>query len=301
MDNKLRIDETLVRQLIATQFPQWADLSIKSVKFGGWDNRTFHLGEHMLVRMPSAERYAAKVKIEQQWLPLLAPHLSFKIPQPLAMGHPSQEYPWHWSVYRWIDGESANTMHIDDIHLQHIAIQLAQFLNELHNIDTTNGQLPGAHNFYRGGDLAVYDAETRQAIDRLQNSIDVNAVTAVWEIALSSRWDKKPVWVHGDVSAGNILIKNGQLAAVIDFGGMGIGDPACDLVIAWTFLYGASREAFRAALPLDEDTWARARGWALWKALITVASTTQTNALEISRCWRVINELLNETYLQVLT
>lgn len=262
---KLEITESLVTALIAEQFPQWAHLPIRPVELSGWDNRTFRLGEEMSIRLPSAEEYAPKVQIEQKWLPLLAPHLSLSIPKPLALGQPSKNYPWHWSIYQWIEGESANVLHIDDSHLALIASDLAQFLNELHKIDTRGGPLPGPHNFYRGESPVVYNAETKSAIAQLQNFIDVDAATAVWEKSISSR-NKNPVWFHGDVSAGNILIKDNQLVAVIDFGGMGVGDPAYDLVIAWTFLKNESRKIFRTHLSLDSDTWARARGWALWKA-----------------------------------
>lgn len=293
-DNKLDITASLVTDLIAEQFPRWSNLSIKPVEVDGHDNRTFHLGEEMLVRLPSAECYAAKVLIEQKWLPLLAPHVSCAIPQPIAMGNPSQQYPWHWSVYRWLEGESANTLSIDNAHLSILAQQLAQFLNELHKIDTTGGPVPGPHNFYRGGNLSVYDGETRAAITQLQGVIDTNTARAVWEKALSSPWSKNPVWVHGDLSAGNFLVKDNQLVAVIDFGGMGIGDPACDLVIAWTFLKQESRDIFKSLVSLDPDTWARARGWALWKALITLASLQDKTCPEAIKQQHVIDDILRE-------
>ena len=165
----------------------------------------------MLVRLPSAEPYAAKVKIEQEWLPKLAPHLSLKIPTPIAMGNPSSNYPWHWSIYKWIDGDSANTVTKEKLDLNAIAKQLAQFLNELHKINTTNAPPSGKHNFYRGGDLAIYDNETKSAIIKLHNIINTNAATATWEKALNSKWQNPPVWVHGDLSSGNILTKNNKL------------------------------------------------------------------------------------------
>ena len=289
-----KITLSLVIDLVAEQFTEWAHLPIKAVELSGHDNRTFRLGDEMLIRLPSAEEYAAQVQKEQKWLPILAPHLSFRIPEPLAMGQPSKNYPWNWSVYRWIEGESANTLFIDDQYLQIIASQLAQFLNELHRIDVEGGPPAGSHNFYRGDHPSVYDAETRAAIVELQGFINADAVTSVWERAISSKWSKNPVWIHGDLSSENILVQDGRLVAVIDFGCMGIGDPACDLVIAWTFLKNESRKIFRSDLCLDSDTWARARGWALWKALITIASLKGKTCSEAMKQQKIINEILNE-------
>ena len=289
---KINITLSLVKDLIRAQFPQWAHLPIKPVEIGGWDNRTFHLGTEMSIRLPSAQCYAAKVQIEQKWLPILASHLSLRIPKPLAMGRPSKDYPFNWSIYLWIEGKSANFLAIDESHLEYIALQLAQFLRELHKIDQTDGPLAGPHNFYRGGNLRVYDSETRQAISQLQDFINVSAATAVWEKALCSQWDTSPVWIHGDLSAGNILINDNQLTAVIDFGGMAIGDPACDLVIAWTFLKNESRKIFKTHIGLDDNTWARAQGWALWKALITLAPLIdKQTSLEFLKQKKLIAEI----------
>jgi aminoglycoside phosphotransferase (APT) family kinase protein len=292
--HKLEITLSLVTDLIAEQFPQWAHLPIRDVELSGWDNRTFRLGEEMSIRLPSAEEYAPQVQKEQKWLPLLASDLSLSIPEPLAMGQPSKNYPWNWSVYRWVEGKSANTLSFDDLHLQLFASRLAQFLNELHKIDATGGPFAGSHNYYRGDSPAVYDAETRSAIAQSRGFIDVDAVTSVWEKAISSKWSKNPVWIHGDLSAGNILVKDSRLNAVIDFGCMGVGDPACDLVIAWTFLTNESRKVFRSHLCLDPDTWARARGWALWKALITIAQLIDKTCSEAMKQQQVIDEILNE-------
>ncbi len=232
----IEITELLAKELIAEQFPNWPNLSIKSVEFSGHDNRTFHLGDEMLIRLPSAEKYVDAVSKEQKWLPVLAPNLSFHIPKPLTLGKPSKNYPWNWSIYKWIKGESANSFDASSLNLSLIASDLAKFLNELHKIDITDGPIPGTHNFWRGGNLAVYNLETKSAIKNLKNLVDVDKALSVWEKALNSQWNKKPVWIHGDFASGNIIIKNGKLDAVIDFGGMSVGDPACDLVIIWTFL-----------------------------------------------------------------
>ena len=239
---KFNISEHLVTKLIQEQFPEWGNLPIKIVKSCGMDNRTFHLGDEMLVRLPSAKGYEPQVQKEQIWLPKLANAVSTQIPVPIAMGKPSSLYPWHWSVYQWISGESLNLIETDTLNLENLAAQLAKFLRELHQADTQNAPLSGAHNYYRGAHPSVYDAETLSAIAALTNIIDVDKAHAVWREALASKWSKPAVWVHGDFAIGNILINNHELAAVIDFGCMGVGDPACDLVIAWTFFKGKSRE-----------------------------------------------------------
>ena len=176
--------------------------------------------------------------------------------------------------------------------MSQIATALARFLVALQRINATVRPIPGRHNFIRGGPLTVYYAETRQAIAALEGKIDTDATSAVWEAALKSTWRGSPVWFHGDVAVGNLLVKGGRLSAVIDFGISGVGDPSCDLAIAWTLLRGESRNAFRAALRLDDATWARGRGWALWKALITLAEHIDTNPLEAGRARRVIDEVL---------
>ena len=287
---RLTIDETLARGLVSTQFPQWADLPVKLLAGSGWDNRTFRLGEHMVVRLPSAADYALQVEKEQEWLPRLASFLPLQIPTPLAMGEPADGYPWKWSIYRWLEGDTAAHERIAD--LSDFATSLAQFLIALQRIDPTGGPLPGPHNFYRGGALTIYDTETRQAIAALDDSIDVDAATEIWGEALAATWHGSPMWIHGDVSAGNLLVEGGRLSSVIDFGMLGVGDPACDLSVAWTLLGGESREVFRAMLPLDAGTWARARGWTLWKASIVAAGLTDAVAFGAAEARRTIDELL---------
>ncbi len=284
------IDEPLVRCLVATQFPQWAGLPVRPVPNGGWDNRTFHLGEEMLVRLPSGQAYVSQVEREQRWLPILAPRLPLSIPEPLAMGEPGNGYPWKWGIYRWIEGQSSDIGHIAS--LSDFADGLARFLIALQSSDAAAGPPPGPDNFYRGGPLAKYDQETRKAIAFLTDSIDTDAVREVWDASLATRWSGQPVWVHGDVSLGNLLVNGGKLSAVIDFGQLSVGDPACDLAIAWTLFTGESRETFQTTLQLDAGTWTRGRGWALWKALIIAAGITETNAVEGRQCWRTIEELL---------
>jgi len=286
------IDIALVRGLIRSQFPRWAHLPVRPVEVSGWDNRTFRLGEEMSVRLPSAEAYAGQVEKEQRWLPELAPQLPLPISHPLAMGIPDSTFPWSWSVYRWIEGEAVSSGRVDD--LCELAIELAMFLRALQRIESYGGPKPGLHNFYRGGPLAIYDDETRKAIASLEGEIDCQAAIGVWEAGLAAAWTGLPVWIHGDVSASNLLMQEGRLSAVIDFGSSGVGDPACDLTIAWTLFSGESRGAFREALSLDRATWARARGWAIWKGLITLLEHLNTNSQETKRARRVIETVLTD-------
>ncbi len=290
------IDEDLVRRLVATQFPQWAGLEVRPVELSGWDNRTFRLGDELSVRLPSDEVYAAQVAKEQRWLPLLAPQLPLPIPAPVAKGVPAQGFPLPWSVYRWIDGRPAALAagpRGEGLDLDRLAVDLAGFLNALRRIDATGGPAAGPHNFYRGGPLSTYAAETRRATATLADRIPLERVAAVWDAAMTAAWPGPPVWVHGDVAAGNLLVRDGRLAAVIDFGSSGVGDPACDTAISWTLLAGSSRERFRDALGLDRATWARGRGWVLWKALITIAGSAEDSALAAG-AWHDLHEVLDD-------
>jgi aminoglycoside phosphotransferase (APT) family kinase protein len=284
------IDASVVRQLIESQFPEWADLPIEPVPFDGWDNRTFRLGQSMSVRLPSAEEYVAQVEKEQRWLPRLAPLLPLQIPNPIAKGRPNKDYPWHWSIYQWIEGENADRGVIHD--LSAFAMDAANFLRALQNIDSSDG--PKARPFYRGNSLRVYDEEARAAIALLTGEIDSPLALKIWETALDSEWMEKPVWLHGDFAATNMLVRDGKLSAIIDFGSCAVGDPACDLVIAWTFFSGESRRAFISSLPLDNDTRARARGWALWKAAILLSGVCDGPLSQRATAKRVIEEVLND-------
>jgi aminoglycoside phosphotransferase (APT) family kinase protein len=268
---KALITPALVSGLVTSQFPEWADLPVAPVDLDGWDNTTFRLGEKLSVRLPSADVYVAQVEKEHRWLPYLAPRLPLWIPEPVARGVPACGFPRPWSIYRWLPGEVATPERIADA--TQFATDLAGFLAALYEIDPAGGPRPGEHSFSRGGPVATYDSDVREATAALAGQIDAAAATAVWEEAVASEWDGPPVWVHGDITASNLLVDDGRLSAVIDFGCSAVGDPACDVAIAWTFFHGDNRRAFRERLALDDQTWARGRGWALWKALITLAKT----------------------------
>ncbi len=275
------IDAALVRALIQSQFPAWSELPVEPVRPDGWDNRTFRLGDDMAVRLPSAERYAAAVEKEHRWLPVLAPNLPLPIPKPLAKGEPGLGYPWPWLVNRWLPGETLESSPVSDE--RQLAVDLAGFLTSLQRFDASNGPAFGRHNFFRGGPLRVYDDEIRSAIARLAGRIDATLALDTWEVALAATWDGRAVWIHGDVAASNLLVTSGRLSGVIDFGSSAVGDAACDLTIAWTWFSGQGCETFAAAMPVDARTWQRARGWSLWKALITMVGPSPHDPVHAER------------------
>lgn len=263
-----QIDAALVRALIADQAPQWCDLPVHPVAAMGWDNRSFHLGDGMLVRLPSGPGYSAQPAKEWACLPHLAPHLPVAIPQVLAQGRPALGYPYQWTVLSYIEGAPPAANAAKSVAL---AQDLGQALTALRKAPTGPGPAPGQHNYHRGGDVRIYDQDIRRALSQISNDVDASMVLKVWTSAGHSTWTQPPVWVHGDVACGNILTANGRLAGLIDFGCCAVGDPACDLTIAWTLFDGAARRAFKNSMNDDPATWARARGWAVWKAALQIA------------------------------
>lgn len=289
-DGRAGIDAELVRRLIAAQFPRWEGLAVAPVAVDGWDNRTYRLGEDMTVRLPTAAGYVPAVDKENEWLPRLAPRLPVPVPPVLAKGRPGEGYPYPWSVRGWLAGEDAARAPIPD--LGAFARDVGGFLRALWACDPAGGPLAGEHSWYRGASPAYYDEETRGCLADLDGEVDTARAAAVWDAALAATWKGEPQWFHGDISPGNLLVREGRLSAVIDFGTSGVGDPACDLVIAWGEFSGASRAAFRAAVDQDAGTWARARGWALWKALLVLAQSRES-APELADRQRVlIDEVL---------
>ncbi|EJS69287.1 acetyltransferase [Bacillus cereus] len=286
------INVSLVEKLIQEQFPEWAHLEVKPVKLSGHDNRTFHLGDQMSVRLPSDAAYAPQVEKENKWLPILSKELSLPISAPIAKGNPSEEYPWSWSINKWVEGETVTKENVHD--LNEFATDLGSFLVALQSIDASNGPIAGAHNFYRGGLISVYDQEAREAIENNKDVFDEALLKHFWNLALRSTWERKPVWVHGDIARGNLLVKDGKLSAVIDFGILGVGDPACDAAMAWTFFDKNSRNIFKEILRMDEETWNRARGWALWKALITYDANKGSNKGGAEESHRVIQVIVDD-------
>jgi aminoglycoside phosphotransferase (APT) family kinase protein len=276
--NEQPIDAALVRRLIAAQFPEWADLSTDAVASAGTDNALYRLGQEMVVRLPRIDWAIPQIEKEYLWLPQLAPHLPLAIPVPLAKGEPGEGYPWHWSINPWIEGENATLDRISDP--AQFARDLADFITALHQIDTTGGPLAGTPNVSRGVPLAQRDRPTRSALDDLSglDLIDVPAATTAWDAALAAPvWERPPVWIHGDLQSGNLLALDGRLTAVIDYGCLGVGDPAVDLLPAWNLFSADTREIFRDAVQVDDATWARGRGWALSVSLIALPYYHVTN------------------------
>ncbi|MFC8131134.1 aminoglycoside phosphotransferase family protein [Streptomyces sp. NPDC057302] len=280
------IDTPLVRRLLAAQFPGWADLAVEPVESNGTVNAIYRLGDDMAVRLPRIEGGVEDVRREMLLLPRLAPSLPLAVPAPLGEGEPGEGFPWPWYVYRWLEGANPVVGAVDEPGL--FAADLAEFVLALQRIDTADA--PAA---YRSGPLASRDPETREAIAQLHGVIDTGAATAAWEAALRApRWDGPPVWVHADLQPGNLLTADGRLSAVIDFGCMGHGEPAVDLITAWSLLAADARKSFRAALGVDDATWARGRGWALSIALIELPYYRTRNPTITRIARHVIGEVL---------
>ncbi len=289
--DEVETDAALVRHLLEAQFPHWARLPIERVPSDGTDNALYRLGDELVVRLPRIQWAVGMVEKEQTWLPRLAPLLPLVIPEPLALGTPGDGYPWPWSVYRWLEGDNATSERIADRH--QAATDLAKFISALQRVDPAGGPPSGANNSFRGVPLATRDVETRAAIASLKDTIEVGAATAAWQRALETpAWDGPPVWIHGDLQSGNLLSVQGRLSAVIDFGCLGVGDPACDVMVAWTYLSAETREAFRVALPVDDATWERGLGWALSTALIAIPYYEDTNPVLAGIGRRAIDEVL---------
>ena len=281
---------SLVRRLISAQFPQWTELPIESVDSSGTDNALYRLGSDKVVRLPRIHWAVGQVEKEHRWLPRLAPHLPLAIPVPIVEGSPAEGYPWPWSVYRWLEGNDATLARIADKH--QAAIDLAQFLSALQRF-APGGELPPMDQSSRGSPLMTRDRQTRDAIEALRGRVDTDLVTAVWKEALRiPEWGRLPVLFHGDMMPGNLLVNNDRLFAVIDFSGLGVGDPACDMMIAWGLFSGESRDVFRRALAVDDETWARGRAHALSQALIFIPYYLETNPVGVRNAYHTIDEVL---------
>jgi aminoglycoside phosphotransferase (APT) family kinase protein len=288
--DEIETDVALVRRLLAGQFPQWADLPIHQVASYGTDHDIYRIGDHLAARLPRigwATRQAAK---EAQWLPKLAPYLPLALPVQLAMGHPAEDYPFAWSVYEWLPGENANGT-LDD--LDQAAVDLAAFVTALRRVDPTGAPRSPRG---RGGPLAEGDEQVRQSIAQLGDRIDSEATLRSWEESLHApAWDGPEVWLHGDLLPGNLLVVDGRLSAVIDFGTLNVGDPAGDLLPAWNVFTGDSRTRFRAELAVDDASWLRGRGWALRQAVVALPYYWDTNPGMVRQATHALAQVLADT------
>jgi aminoglycoside phosphotransferase (APT) family kinase protein len=284
-------DVALVRRLLAGQFPQWAELPVEPFDSPGTVHAIYRLGDHLSVRLPLVEWGSGDVEKEQRWLPRLAPLLPVAIPTVLGKGVPAEGFPWPWSVCRWLDGGNPDAGRLAAADARTgaaLAMDLAGFVGAFRRIE-----LPGGPPAYRGGPLAEQDTGTRAAIAELKGLIDTDAATAAWDAALRApEWAGPPVWVHADLMPGNLLVADGRLTGVIDFATAGVGDPACDLIIAWNLLPPRAREEFRARLNPDDATWARGRGKALSMALIQLPYYLDTNPAIAANARHVISAVL---------
>jgi aminoglycoside phosphotransferase (APT) family kinase protein len=279
--DELPIEIPTVRRLLEGQFPEWAALPLERVASTGTDNALFRLGDDMVVRLPRIEWAAGGIEKDFRWLPLLAPWLPIAIPTPLGRGRPAAGFPWEWGVYSWLPGENP-TLGSGDAPL---ARDLAGFVRALRNVDAAD-----APPSRRGKPLATQDERARQALTEVPEAKDA------WEAALAvPEWADRPVWLHADLLPGNLLVLEGRLAAVIDFAVAGIGDPACDLIPAWSVLHGEARQIFRCEAGLDDDTWARGRGWALSLGLIALPYYRETNPGFAAVARNLIDEVVTET------
>jgi aminoglycoside phosphotransferase (APT) family kinase protein len=289
-EDELETDEALVRRLLAAQFPHWAELPIEALPAGGTDNAIYRLGDELSVRLPRRREWeVGTFDKEFEWLPKLAPHLPVAVPTPVARGAAGEGYPHEWAIYDWLDGDDATTAPLD---LRRAATDLAELLAALRSIDPTGGPPPGG----RGGPLRPRDDATRAGIAALGDMIDAAAVTTAWQAALvAPEWDGPPVWIHGDLDARNLLVRAGRITGVLDWGSVCVGDPACDVKLAWAVLDAETRPVFRELLEIDDATWARGRGWALSQALIALPYYLHTYPVIVEQAWRWLAEVLSES------
>lgn len=285
-DDEVKIDRHLVRDLLVAQMPGLSRLPLTMVEPWGTDNAIWRLGDDLVVRLPRIGWAADQVDLEAQWLPRLAPHLPFSVPEPVAVGLPSAAYPYRWAIHRWIDGVGAATEAMDDPIA--FARNLARFVADLHSIDPTGG--PDARN--RALPLADYDQSARQAIQSARHLIDADQALAVWDEALAANpHPGPPVWVHGDLE-GNCLLRYGQLCGIIDWGCACVGDPAVDVQVVWSPLFTEqSRQTFLEALDVDDATIARSRGAAIQQACGALPYYLDSYPLIVERSWHKLRSL----------
>lgn len=286
-------DAELVHRLVAAQFPRWSTLPIRRVPSAGTDNAIYRLGHDLAVRMPRIHWATSQIATERTWLPRLRGELPLAIPEQLAIGEPADGYPYEWAIYRWIDGDDANSA--TPRGLSQLARDIGGFVAALRRVDPAGGRRAEEHRL-RGSPLAARDAATRNAIEQLAGMYDTHALLAAWQASLAApEWDGPPTWFHGDLLPGNVILREGNAHAVIDFSGLGVGDPACDLMIGWALFEGESREAFRASVGAGEAEWLRGRGCALSQAVIFIPYYLETNPAGVRAARKSLEAVLQDS------
>jgi len=285
-DGEVDIDARVVRRLVAAQFPRFGDLPVHAVRSTGTVNAIYRLGDRLCARLPRMREWEGDLEKEWLWLPRLAPHVTLRIPEPVERGRPDDAYPFAWAIFDWIEGRPYADDLVPDEH--RAATDLARFVRELRRMETGDGVPRGGRRPLR--DL---DEATREAIAGSGAVVDAGAAAAAWERALDAPlWDGTPVWIHTDLLRPNLLVDGGRLCAVIDFGGMGAGDPAADIVPAWSVFGAAGRAAYRDALAVDDGMWERARGYALHQAAMIIPYYAETNPDFVAVAARTVEQVL---------
>ena len=283
------IDTSFATRLVAARFPDRAALPLVPLDTPGTDNEVFRLGERACLRMPrrtSADRQLVK---EAEWLPRLAP-LTLEVPKPLELTGPFAPYPFHAAIYEWLPGASALDAPPGD--MTAAAQALGRFVAALRERPAEGGPAAGAQNQYRGTPLSLRDGLTRNALARLGDLVDAGRLSRLWTTCLTAPPHPGPdMWLHGDLHGGNLIVRDGALTGVIDFGLLGIGDPAADLIVAWSFLDDATRTVFRETTGAGQDEWRRGQGWALSTAAIALDYYRDTNPVLSGLSLRALREL----------
>ncbi|RSN37407.1 aminoglycoside phosphotransferase [Amycolatopsis sp. WAC 04169] len=259
--DEFRFEQDLVRALLREQHPDLAELELRDVE-GGWDNQQWRLGPELAVRLPRTDRAPELLRGEQKWLPVLAGRLPLPTPVPVRIGEPSALFEHTWTVTRWVEGEPSDRAPITR---PDAAGTLAGFLAALHQEAPADAPVSPT----RGIPLAELRDGFDQGLEFIEGDANTDSAREIWDKALAApAWDGSPIWLHGDLHAANVIVRDGTLAGVIDFGDLCAGDPATDLSAAWLLLpEGTASRFFDAYAVADEATIARARGWAVLRAL----------------------------------
>lgn len=285
-EDEVLVDDGTVRALLRDQFPHWADLRLSRIADSGTDNAIYRLGGDLGLRLPRIHWAEAQIEKECRWLPELAAELPIAVPVPLAQGSPARGYPFPWLVYPWLEGTSLDRAAVDNWDV--IAEDVAAFVLALERSPTAGGPPPTR----RGTPMAQFDEAVQWGISQLAGAIDVDRARRVWQSALEAGdWPRDAVWVHGDLLPGNILVDKGRLSGIIDWSGAGVGDPACEAMLAWSLPSGA-RRVYRRSLGFDDATWARGRGWVVEQTVLYIPYYAKTLPFAVEQAIKRLSEAL---------